>query len=326
MPRAVNRTSIPRPDLGEAMESFSLQMDAEGFIGLKVLPVYESRKSSGTLAVVDLKSALKEHDTRRAPGANYKSSDFTYDFITYATEEHGFEVPIDDREEAEVSDWFDAELEAAEFARAVVMRNHEKRVAAAVFNTTTFAPKHVTAVWSSTSTAVPIDDIARGMLAFRAASGKKPNALILNWKVYSWLRQNEQIHERIVSAGAGESIKTDSISEAQIAASLGVSQLIVAGAMKDTANEGLAASFSDIWSDQYAMLAHVAAPGSSFKNRTLGRTIHWGEDGSQIGCRFESYRDEGKRSDIVRQRHDVDEKVIATELGYLFDLTDTTEN
>jgi hypothetical protein len=49
----------------------------------------------------------------------------------------------------------------------------------------------------------------------------------------------------------------------------------------------------------------------------LGRTFHWGEDGSQIGGLMESYREEQKRSDIIRCRHDVDEKVLYTQMGHL---------
>ena len=324
MPRAVDPTFRVRDDLGLAMEKFSLSMDREGFIGLRVLPVYETRSRSGKLAVLDLSTALKTHKTERASGANYESSDFTYDSIEYSTEEHGFEVPVDDREEAEVADWFDAEVEAAEFARDIVMRNLERRIAAKVFDPTTFTPHHVGAVWTDATNAVPFNDIDRGIRAVRAAGGQRPNTLIINWTNFMNLRMSEQILDKITSNGAGSSIKADDVTAAQVASVLGVPQILIAGAMKDTADEGQTATYADIWSDQYAMLAYVAPEGSSFKRRSLGRTIHWGEDGSQIGCRFETYRDESRRSDIVRQRHDVAEVIVAPESGYLFDLTDTT--
>ena len=49
----------------------------------------------------------------------------------------------------------------------------------------------------------------------------------------------------------------------------------------------------------------------------IGRTFHWAEDGSQPAGTVETYRDETKRSDIVRVRHDVDEIVMYTEMGHL---------
>ena len=53
--------------------------------------------------------------------------------------------------------------------------------------------------------------------------------------------------------------------------------------------------------------------------------IHWQEDGSQVDGRVETYRDETIRSDVVRVRHDVDEKVLYTEAADLLsNVTDPT--
>jgi hypothetical protein len=64
------------------------------------------------------------------------------------------------------------------------------------------------------------------------------------------------------------------------------------------------------------MLARVART-ADLREPCLGRTIHWGEDGSQIGGLFESYYSDERRSNIVRCRHDVDEKIIYAEAADL---------
>ena len=49
----------------------------------------------------------------------------------------------------------------------------------------------------------------------------------------------------------------------------------------------------------------------------VGRTFHWSADGSSMGGTVETYRDETKRSNIVRVRQDTDEKVLYAATGHL---------
>jgi hypothetical protein len=64
------------------------------------------------------------------------------------------------------------------------------------------------------------------------------------------------------------------------------------------------------------MICRVATTADP-REPCIARTFHWADDGSQIGGTAETYRDETKRSDIVRVRHDVDEIVMYTEMGHL---------
>ena len=64
------------------------------------------------------------------------------------------------------------------------------------------------------------------------------------------------------------------------------------------------------------MVARVAET-QDHREPCIGRTFHWGEDGSTIGGTVETYRDENIRSDIVRNRLDVDEKRLVIESGHL---------
>jgi len=101
-----------------------------------------------------------------------------------------------------------------------------------------------------------------------------------------------------------------------VARVLDLDRLIIGGGAKNTANKGLAASISQIWSDEYAMLA-VVANDADIRTPCIGRTFHFSADGSDPTGFLETYRDETVRSDIARCRHDVDEVVLYPEAGHL---------
>jgi hypothetical protein len=59
------------------------------------------------------------------------------------------------------------------------------------------------------------------------------------------------------------------------------------------------------------------AETNAIEEPCLARTIHWGEDGSTIGGTVETYYEDQSRGDVVRARHEVEEKIVYTEMGQL---------
>lgn len=319
MPSPSSSLATLRPDLAGSLEEFNLLADRMGFIAPRVLPVIEVMKQSGNFGIIPVEQLLGERSTARASGSGYSRGSWKFEPGTYATEEHGWEEPIDDREAAQYRDYFDAEVVSTQRALDAVLRNAEIRAADLLFNATTWAA-HKTAVtneWDDAANATPITDVHNGKKAIYAASGMWPNALIVNVKVAENLAMCDQIVDRSKSQGFMD-VRKGAITHQQLAMALGIEELIVAGAPKNTANDGQAVSLSPIWSDEYAMLAVVARTADP-REVCVGRTFHWAEDGSAVGGTVETYRDETIRGDVVRVRHDVDEKVRYVQCAHLFE-------
>ena len=321
MPSPSSSLATLRPDLATFLE-FDLEMDQLGFVSDQVFPVIDVASQAGNFGKIPLEQLLQERDTKRAPGSGYSRGSFTFSPAVYACEEHGAEEPVDDREARMYREYFDAEVISTARAFSAVLTNAEKRVADAVFNTSTWTGSSLTTAISNewdanhTTNAVPITDVEAAVQKVYDNSGLWCNALIINRKVFRNLRNLDQIIERINSSGAGSPSKPSDITTQMLAQVFDLPYIIVAGSSRNSAKEGQTATPTQIWSSEYAMVCKIAT-SADMREPCIGRTFHWSEDGSSIGGTVETYRDETVRGDVVRVRHDVDEIVLYAEAGHL---------
>ena len=308
-----------RPDLA-AFYEFDVEMEKQGFVGTQVLPVIDVTLQADNPGKIPLEQLLFDGDTKRASGSGYNRGSFKFERFTYATEENGWEEPVDDRDKERYRDLLDAELVATARAYSVVTRNHEQRVANSVFNTSTWTGSSLTTAvsneWDDAANATPATDVEAAVKKVYEGSGLWANALVINKQVFRNLRNCDSIIDRINSAGAGNASKASDITTAMLAAVFDLEYVIVAGNSKNSAKEGQAPSPAQIWSGEYAMVCRVSN-SRDMRDPCIGRTFHWSADGSSIGGQIEEYRDETVRSNIIRVRHDTDEVIMYPQAGHL---------
>jgi hypothetical protein len=319
MPVPSSSLATLRPDLAAFFE-FDLEMQRRGYVSTQVLPVVETGLQSDNPGRVPLEQLLFQADTKRNAGGSYNRGSFKFETFSYATEENGWEEPVDQRDKQRYRFVIDAEAIAAARAMDVVLRNQEQRVADLVFNTTTWngaaLTTGITNEWDDFTAATPVVDVEAAVKKVYEGSGLWANALVINRQVFRNLRQCAQIIDRIESSGAGSAAKASDITEQMLAEVFGLDFVIVAGSSKNGAKEGQSASPSQIWSGEYAMVCRVAT-SADMREACIGRTFHWSDDGSSIGGTFEQYYEEQSRSDIIRVRHDTDEVIMYPQAGHL---------
>jgi hypothetical protein len=319
MPSPSSSLATQRPDLATFLE-FDLESEKAGYIATQVFPVIDVQSQAGNFGKIPLEQLLQQRETKRAPCSGYARSNWTFEPATYATLEHGAEEPVDDREAKMYAEYFQAEQISTMRAFSSVLRNAEQRVADAVFNTTTWTGSSLTTAitheWDDATNAVPLTDVEAAVQKIYDNSGLWANALVVNRKVFRNLRNTAQVIDRIESNGAGNAAKVTDITVQMLAAAFDLEYIIVAGTSKNGAKEGQAASPTQIWSGEYAMVCKIAT-GPDMRDPCIGRTFHWSQDGSSIGGTVESYREEAVRADIIRVRHDVAEVVLYPQAGHL---------
>jgi hypothetical protein len=313
MPNPTTSLATLRPDLGGSFMEFGLEADRLGFIGLQCLPPFDVPEAGGTFGSIPIEELLRNASVDRSAKSGYSRDDFEFEELSYAVKERGHESPVDDRLSRMYRNYFDAEQVAAARARDRVLRNQELRIAALLQATATFGNAAASVVWSTYATAVPITDVETAVQAFWAASGLWPNAIAIPRQAFRHARNCAQVVDRLNANGIRDTVP-GKITAAQLALAFDLEHVFVAGSAKNTANEGQAASIAGIWDKTKVTVLRVATT-PDIEEPCIGRTLHWSEDGSELGGTMETYRDETKRCDIVRCRHDVQEKVIYTAMG-----------
>jgi len=246
----------PREELGVAfMEHVA---DASEFVGLEVFPTARVKHKSGDFSAITRETLLQDVETARAKGSTYNRADFGAKDKSFACKEHGIEVPIDASEKSLYMNDFDADDVATKVGAEILMRRHEKRVAAAVQDTALFTgaayfTDFSANPWTTVGTDI-IGQIVDKTEVVRKNCGRKAGALIIGAGLVPGLLKNTGIRAQLPATP----IITLDLLKAALPGILGLQRIIIGGAVRNSAIEGQAAVVADIWGDTYAMLAVIA--------------------------------------------------------------------
>lgn len=304
MPRPTTSTTLQRPDLGAVAYEHLMSASQRGFIGLEVMPVFEVPEQAAEYPLLPLESLIKTKDTKRAPRGQYNRGDWEFETGNYSCEEHGWEEPVDDVEAALYSRYFDAEAISTEIAIDSILRNHERRVAAMLEASTNTS--NVSVEWSTGATATPRADIETARESMRSTYGILPNATAMSYKVFRNLLNTAEVKDALKYTNPIE-IGSEEAQRRVLSQYLGL-DLLVGSGQRDSAKRGQSFSLADLWDDEYVHLLRRST-GGGLREPVYGRTFLWFEDSPETVV-VESYREEDKRSTIIRARQHIDEAVI----------------
>lgn len=316
MPRPTSATTVQRPDLGAIAYEYMATASQRGFIGLSILPIFETPHQSADYPVIPVEALLKIKDTARAPRGKYNRGDWEFEMGTYSCKERGWEEPVDDSEANLYRRFFDAEEVATHRAVDILLRKQEQRIASAVFNVANITQTAAVAIeWSTAATATPRANVMTAKAAMRSSSGLEPNVGVCSKKVFDNLLVTAEVTAKFLYTNPIE-LGAYEAQARVIAQYLGLDRLFIGGAVYDSAKEGQAMSIADLWDDEYFGLFKVSSGGMDLREPCLGRTFLWTADSPQ-NLVSEQYRDDSIRSNIYRVRHNVDEAFVFTGAGYL---------
>jgi hypothetical protein len=312
-----------------ALMEFELGQPAMLNIANEVMPVQEVSEFTGNFGKFEaVELAQDANDLKRAAGASYAKFDYKLTQDNYETEEYGAAMALDQRFMQSYKYVAGRDIEvfrmiAASMARDMLMLAQEKRVAAAIFNATTWTgaalTTGVTNEWDDATNATPSTDVKAAKEKIRARFGairEQDLVAIMTSSVRDNLRVADDITQKVQYVRPTNQMD---ISDGDIARALGVGRLIIGEAFKPTHGQGASApAFSRVWDDEYCMIAKLARPGLPTQSGMgLGLQFHWAEDGSQPMGLVETYFDDDVRAEIVRVRHQFAEKVLMSNAGHL---------
>lgn len=255
-------------------------------------------------------------NAQRAPGATAKRVNFSVGSQTYFCKEYSLamEIPLEDLANADAA--LNLRESAANFVVDQLSLAWEDRIAAALTTTTNVGSSVNLAAgvrWSNPTDAVPIDDVYVGIESIRQSTGYLANKMIMSGQAWNSFRKHPDIIDFV--RGKGDNTGGGPVVEQDVARAFGFDTVLVGRGIKNTADEDAPATYTDIWSTACIILYVAPSPGLMVP--THGYTFQWTPAGLPGPMAVDRYQDRRPRTESVEVSHFQDERVVASNLGYL---------
>jgi len=311
-----NAQATPRADIAAFVSEANADIN-KLFIADKVMPVITVDAKIGIYMKATLaKGELLNGDAiARAAGDGYNRVNRSYETAQYDCVEYGLESVIDDSYEKEVERFFNLEGNEAALLERSLKISQEVRVAAAIMNSSNFtATAALVAYTNALLTTINFPgDVAEAKNRL-LKDGIIANTVVMSADLYERVRRSTLLQNQVFGVVAKTAGQNFLPGEADIANAIGVDNLYVAKAAKNSNGKGQTYSGGFIWGTTYIWVGQVAS--GDWSAGGAGRIISWGKDSTGLFTP-ETYRDDSRRSNVLRVRQTVAEKIIDGTAGEL---------
>lgn len=300
--------------------SVAFVQSSTNYVAGRVFPTVSVAKQSDSIALYDRGDFLRDEVEKRQNGAQSARGGYRTSSTSYVADEWSLEHPVDDQVRANADDPYRPDQDAATFLAQKMLIKREVEFVTNFFTTgnlwtgssdgadliggTDFTQ------WSNAAS-TPIEDIHDKQARIESNTGFLPNKLVVNRNVWFDLKNHPDIVDRVKHTSA------QSVTTQVVAQLLGLDEVLVTSAVRNTAAEGNTASGSYIAGDDALLVYTPSSP--SLMQPAAGYTLAWtGLIGSNNGQVIETYRDDRAVSDVFRIRAAWAQKRIAPVLGAFF--------
>lgn len=311
------------------LTDFSVGYAPTSFSGLRMLPEAATNTQSGRYRVFDRSSRVRFY-SRREPGTvanEVRGGRWSED--TFKTQEHSLQAAVADEERQQLSsqgglatDAFggalqiDPEQDAVALINNSLLLEHELAVAALLRNTATYPAGHTVTLlaadqWDNYAgaTSNPIEIIRAAILKIQSKIGVAPNRLLMGSLGVSWLENHPDVVARFSNFNL-----TDAGAFQELTGFEGEMVLVGDDNYNDNDIQEATESLLQVWGKD-VILAYVN-PDLTLDDLSFGKTFAQRyPDGTTRPT--DRWREEGRKSDLVRTSWKWDIKVTSSIAGYL---------
>lgn len=288
----------------QVLTNISVGWPNEGLVGDRLFPAVGVKKQSDKYYVHGREGWLPENDLR-APGSQaHEVPGMTVSTDTYYAQEHSLQIAVTDEERDNVDSPLAPDRDGTDMITSKVMLGREKSMKDLVTTAANYAAGLTTtlaggAQWNvaNYATSDPIQDVRTGVRAVHAQIFLEPNVMVIPYQVMSQLEDHPDFIERIKYSE--RAVLTREI----IGGIFGIPNVIVPGLGFNSGVAGGTETLSYLWGKD-VVLAYVP-PRAGLKVPAFGYEFVWN------GQTVERWREERRRSDILRVRRSYDMKFIA---------------
>lgn len=289
-----------------ALSNVAIKFKNPAFVAPMIAPIIPVVKEADKYYVFR-QEELRDKNSLRAPGSEANEVDWDVDTATYTAEEYALRHLLPDRIVSNADAPVRPRITTTEKLTQWIMLGYEKRVQAIAQATANVGGNAAAGTkWDAASGQDPESDVDTAKSAIRQNAGVNPNSIMMSdsvWKALRrWLKSQSTnlTYREWVEIGR----PPDKIWDLD---------LIVAGSVENTANEGQTDSISDIWNDNVLVFYRQTSP--SIDSLSFMYTFR------PRDFRVRTWRNEEREGEYIEAGVIQDEKLVASAAAYL--ITDT---
>lgn len=306
---------MPEPGnvhIDSALTNLAIQYRNLSLVADQVFPVVPVIKESDKYYKFS-REELREVETLRAVGAESNEVDWDVTSETYSAEEYALKKLVPDRIVRNSDIAIRPRANTVNKLMRWIMMGYERRVQALAQSRTFVTAGATPAIkWDGTSPTIEANvDTAKQSVEDNA--GVYPNAILMNTRVKDVVKKDSTVRNLIrytVTGAAGRELLVNG----ELPPVLWNLKTIIAGSVENTANQGQTDVIAKIWNDN--VLVFFVEPNLSLDALTLGYTLRIRING-RLDAIVKTWREEKRDGEMIEPKIIQDEKIVATECGYL---------
>jgi len=324
---------MPQPDVGDVHVNALLTNVSiahlnkeEFFIADKCFPLVGVDKQSDVYAVYTrgdffqgAEDAQAMRHLLRAPGTRAAVAGYRIDNSnSYRCDNFAIGVEVPDELRGNADAPFNLDREATILATQIQLIRRERAFAAdfmagSVWGTTKTGTTDFVK-WSDYGGSDPFTDLEDGLDAVEAATGQRPNKLIMGALPWRRFKHHPDLVDRIKG---GATTGQPALVQRQLLASiLEIEEVLVGRAIYRSSAEGASLTLARVIDDDALLLFATPTPG--LMTPTAGISFYW-RPLTGGGVQFmRKYRMEPEKKDVIEAFSYIDQKATETESGYFF--------
>ena len=318
------------------LSNFSVGYPENNFYALSILPETPVRTQSGQYRVFGREHWLLVEDRREPGTVAHEVRGAKWSTDVFQTKEHSLQAPVHDEERQELYSQggladpvfggalqLDPEGDALALCNRDISLNHEFKVSSLIRNAANYGANNKTTLsgtsqWDnitygtagipSTIISDPVGNIMTAMRAVYAATLRWPNTLVIPTQGISYIENHPRVVDRFKNFAL-------SIPNAFQVLTGFVGNIVMVDSLYNAANNlDATASMTSFWGKD--VWVGIVDPTPGQRTFTFGKTF---AQVYPVGMTrpVERWREEARKSDIVRSNWKYDTKIVAAGAGYL---------
>lgn len=313
--------AVSRPEISAFLEE--ARSAKRYYIGTRLLPVLGVEKRAGRYPRIRLNKGdlMRRDQTKRSSSGSYNETTQEHEWDTYDCTDRGLKQRVDDSKAEEMKDFFSVERLAARNVSNKCNLDFEISAASMIMAPATFTTQNPTADYTEAN--IDTVDVPKDLneaIDVVTGRGEEVNSIVFSHVLWNYIRRSTMLQQYLYGK-LGPDVQKRLITPKDLgeAFSLDVEnkvEVVVGRAKYDKSKRGASASNLDtIWPSTHVWVGCVKS--GEFDAGGVGRTLVWEADVPNGLFATETYRDEDRRSDMVRVRTNSTEKITNENCGHL---------